>query len=156
VPPAELRLYRQPNRWPMRGAPDQVGPHREPDRGLLGAELINRAGAELGDALLGSVLALVLQGLLGGLLPASGQQECSGTTSGDCDGAGGAYRVQLRAGTAIAPQQHDEGCRTDPEHDRGTPPSRGSTGAARSTRVTGGLAPNLPACLLQPHQSSTW
>jgi len=42
----------------------------EPDRGLLGAELIDRAGVELGDALFGGVslggcgdLALVLQGL---------------------------------------------------------------------------------------------
>ena len=107
----------------------------EPDRGLLRAELINRAGVQLDDALLSGVsldglgdfalvlqgLALVLQGLLGGPLAASGQQQRNSTTSGDCDSAGGAYRVQLHAGigAAIEASQHGPRCHGDPEHERG-------------------------------------
>jgi len=100
----------------------------EPHRGLLPAELIDRTGVQLGDALLGGVslggcgdLALVLQGLLGGPLPAGGQQQCNGATGGDRDSASGAYRIQLHAGlsAAIEPPQHNHGCHSDPQHKHG-------------------------------------
>jgi len=77
--------------------------------------------------------ALVLQGLLGGPLPAGGQQQCNGATGGDSDSASGAYRVQLHAGIGVVIEapEHSPRCHGDPEHEHGPQHDRPSRQGSR-------------------------